>query len=363
MLTRILAHTFFWFLFVMLYVVTKMLFAPESMLEYSTLERFRRYFLGELAIFPWKIILFYFLFYYLVPRFFRKGKYIQFSIYFLLALIACLFGHRSFVVPVSNLVFNESPTFNVYSLKRFLYTLTDILPAIGLAASVKLLKGSIIAQKKEQALKQEKLESELNFLKAQTNPHFLFNTLNNLYGLARKNDKNTAPSIMKLSNIMRYILYECSTPTIPIENEVKIIEDYIQLEQLRYDERLKIQFKKSIENWQQPVAPLILLHFVENAFKHGASETRFDAFIDIELVQEGNQLRYIINNARDEEDDPEPSAGIGLNNVKRQLDLVYGNRYSLDIQSEPSIFSIALTIDLEEHDGRKQEIKLPDHRG
>lgn len=348
---RILSHILFWFLFVMLYVVTKVLFAPPSMMVYEPTERFTRYFIGELAFFPWKIIPFYFLFYYLVPQYFRKEKYVHFGIFFLLVLIICLFGHRSVVTPVSKIVFGKDPDFNVYSFKRILYTLTDILPAIGLAASVKLLKGSITTQQKEKALRQEKLESELNFLKAQTNPHFLFNTLNNLYGLARKNDQNTAPSIMKLSNIMRYILYECSAPTIPIENEVKIIEDYIELERLRYDDRLEINFNQSIENHKQKIAPLILLPFVENAFKHGASETRFATFIDLNLKVNQQKLTFTIKNSRDSSEEAVIEDGIGLKNVKRQLDLVYGAAYSLDVKAEEGAFSVVLLIQLANYDG------------
>lgn len=339
-------HILFWLLFVMVYVVTKVLFAPPTMLELPPMERFLRYFFGELAFFPWKIIPFYFLFYYLIPKYFRKGEYWKFGIYSLITIIVSLFGHRSLVVPVSTMVFGETPEFNAYSLKRILYTLLDILPAIGLASSIKLLGGSIATQQKQQALEREKLESELSFLKAQTNPHFLFNTLNNLYGLARRNDQNTAPSIMKLSNIMRYILYECNAPTIPIENEVLIIEDYIQLEKLRYDERLKINFKKSVDNWQQEIAPLILLPFVENAFKHGASESRFDIHLDIDLELNADRLQFKIKNTRDSSDS-DPAVlreGIGLKNVKRQLDLVYGQNYSLNISPDQNIFSVELLI-------------------
>jgi sensor histidine kinase YesM len=240
-------------------------------------------------------------------------------------------------------MYTEQPAFNVYSIKRIIYSLTDILPAVALASSVKLLKSNIISRQKEKALEKEKLASELNFLKAQTNPHFLFNTLNNLYGLARRNDKNTAPSIMKLSNLMRYILYECSAPTIPIENEVSIIEDYIQLEKLRYDDRLKVSFEKSVDNWKKEIAPLILLPFVENAFKHGASENRIDTIIDINLELIENSLKFSIRNTSDS-DDSNLNEGIGMKNVKRQLDLIYGKNYVLDVFQEQGAFTVNLLI-------------------
>ncbi len=343
---RVLKHILFWFAFIMLYVITKLLFAPKSSLVFPMPERFFRFLIAELMFFPWKIIPFYILIYYLRPKYFRKGEYLKFGIYSLITITICLFGHRTLVPYVNHITTGEMSDFNVYSIRRLLYTLTDILPAIGLAASVKLLLGNIESQRKEQALVKEKLESELNFLKAQTNPHFLFNTLNNLYGLARKNDANTAPSIMKLSNIMRYILYECSAPKIPIENEVKVVEDYIELERLRYDDQLNVSFNKEIDNWQQEVAPLILLPFIENAFKHGISESRFESFINIDLKLSEKELRFKIRNSQSEEELPS-NEGIGLKNIKRQLDLLYDKNYSLNIKSDQSIFEVELFIQLE----------------
>jgi len=155
---------------------------------------------------------------------------------------------------------------------------------------------------------------------------------------------------MKLSNIMRYILYECNAPTIPIESEVKIIEDYIQLELLRYDDRLKVNFDQSVEDWQQEVAPLILLPFVENAFKHGASETRFDTFIDIHLQLSTQQLEFTIKNSRENSEETSLVEGIGLKNVQRQLDLVYGKNYSLEINPDDNVFFVKLLINLKHHD-------------
>ena len=250
------------------------------------------------------------------------------------------------LIPVLSGLYGEPPDFNIYSFKRLIYTLTDMIPAIGLASSVKLLKGSIAFQKKEEALQREKLESELNFLKAQTNPHFLFNTLNNIYGLARRKDGHTATSIMKLSNIMRYILHECSSPTIPIQNEITIIQDYIELEKLRYDDRLKIHCIQDIDDMTQEIAPLILLPFIENAFKHGASETRFETSIEIDIVLKNKLLTFHIRNTVDGEKNMK-SEGIGLKNVKRQLELIYEKNYGLKISPAQNNFSVALTINLE----------------
>lgn len=342
---RILQHGLFWMLFIMIYVVVKLLFASPSDLAYPPVRRFFRFFFSELVFLPWKAIPFYFLFYYLLPKYLQKGEYLKIGLFFLSSLVLCLYGYRSMVSPVSNAMYGEIPTFKVYSFKRLLFSLTDIIPAVGLASTVKLLRGRIAAQHKVKALQKEKRAAELNFLKAQTNPHFLFNTLNNLYGLARRNAGNTASFILKLSNIMRYILQECQSSTIPIEKEVKIIEDYIELEKLRYDERLKVSFQQDIDDGEQEIAPLILLPFVENAFKHGASETRFDTFIDIDLRLANRQLAFSIKNTRAAEED-KIEKGIGLQNVKRQLDLIYEDGYSLQINAEQNYFSVKLFVHL-----------------
>lgn len=253
------------------------------------------------------------------------------------------------VAPVSQLLYNETPAFNVYAFERFIYTVTDLLPALGLASTIKLLKGSIIFREKEAALQNEKRISELSFLKAQTNAHFLFNTLNNLYGLVRRNDPSAASSILKLSNIVRYILHECDGTTIPVANEIKVIRDYLALEKLRYDERLRIDFEIHLANdpgrLPLEIPPLILLPFVENAFKHGVSETRMDPFVAIHLQESNSRLHFQVTNSRDHEAETNEQ-GIGLKNVKRQLDLIYGDQYTLQVHPNDTVFSIDLLIHL-----------------
>ena len=138
-------------------------------------------------------------------------------------------------------------------------------------------------KKAAQQLRIEKQEAELNYLKSQTNPHFLFNTLNNIYSLARDKSDLAPESILRLSKILRFMLYETGGNFIAIEQELKIISDYIALEKLRYDESLRINFNHDIEDMKQALPPLLLIPLVENAFKHGVSETRGHPFVDIHL--------------------------------------------------------------------------------
>src|SRR5688500_346440 len=180
-----------------------------------------------------------------------------------------------------------------------------------------------------QKLRIEKQEAELNYLKSQTNPHFLFNTLNNIYSLARDKSDLAPESIMKLSKILRYMLYEAGGQYIAIEQEIKIMNDYIALEKLRYDETLHINFNYDIEDMKQALPPLLLIPLVENAFKHGVSETRHRPFVDIHISVNKRQLVFIVKNSVESVmEEHGVKENIGLSNLRRQLELLY-KEYSL----------------------------------
>jgi sensor histidine kinase YesM len=200
-----------------------------------------------------------------------------------------------------------------------------------------------------QQLRIEKQQAELNYLKSQTNPHFLFNTLNNIYSLARDKSDLAPESILRLSKILRYMLYETSGAYIAIEQEIKIINDYIALEKLRYDESLRVNFNHDIEDVKQALPPLLLIPLVENAFKHGVSETRGHPFVDIHLSVKARQLTFIVENSA------EPFSAtlsvkenIGLSNLRRQLELLYTD-YHLSVQQRESQFTATLKINLGSH--------------
>jgi two-component system, LytTR family, sensor kinase len=204
-----------------------------------------------------------------------------------------------------------------------------------------------------QQLRIEKQQAELTFLKSQTNPHFLFNTLNNIYSLARDKSDLAAESILRLSKILRFMLYETSGAYIAIEQELKIITDYIALEKLRYDDSLRINFNHDIEDMNQALPPLLLIPLVENAFKHGVSETRNRPFVDIHLSVKQRQLVFVVKNSAEiSSGDSGASAGvkenIGLSNLRRQLQLLYTD-YDLAVQQGESVFTATLKINLGSH--------------
>ena len=195
----------------------------------------------------------------------------------------------------------------------------------------------------------EKQRAELNYLKSQTNPHFLFNTLNNIYSLARDKSDLAPESILRLSKILRFMLYETGGPFIAIEQELKIISDYIALEKLRYDESLRVSFSNDIEDMKQALPPLLLIPLVENAFKHGVSETRTHPFVDIHLSVNKRQLLFLVKNSTEEiQEKGAAKENIGLSNLRRQLQLLYTD-YNLSVQQTESGFSATLKINLSSH--------------
>lgn len=200
-----------------------------------------------------------------------------------------------------------------------------------------------------QRLRIEKQEAELNYLKSQTNPHFLFNTLNNIYSLSRDKSDLAPESILRLSKILRFMLYEAGGAYIAIGQELKVIDDYIALEQLRYDESLRINFNYDVEDMKQALPPLLLIPLVENAFKHGASETRARPFVDIHLSVKNRQLAFFVKNSAEAfPEETRVKENIGLSNLRRQLELLYTD-YELSVQQGGSEFTAVLKINLASH--------------
>lgn len=222
----------------------------------------------------------------------------------------------------------------------------DVLVACSTALSARLYFKQQNLQKREAALRSEKLDAELLALKSQIHPHFLFNTINNLYALARKKSDKTAPVALKLAKLLRYVLYESAKPNVPIAQEIQLLQDYIELEKLRFDpDRLSVKMDLAVDDPQQPITPLLLLPLVENAFKHGVSETREDAWVNIAISLKNKVLNVSIQNSNTAEN-LENSQGIGLKNSLRQLELIFPKRHKIEITADESVFSLQLSLQL-----------------
>jgi LytS/YehU family sensor histidine kinase len=236
----------------------------------------------------------------------------------------------------------------VIEIRSLLVATMDFGFIAGLAASIKFVRIQLAGKEKEKGLVKAKLEAELKFLRNQTNPHFLMNTLNNIYALARKKSDDTAEVVMKLSELLRFMLYESDGHFISLTDEVKVLEDYLELEMMRYNNRLSVSCTKEIDRDSYRITPRLLLPFIENAFKHGISETRFESFIHIEIKVREGKLEFFIENSKENHHQETSRNNIGLINVKRQLELTY-REYALDVHNNEDSFAVNLSINLASH--------------
>lgn len=289
----------------------------------------------------------YMLFEQILPLFRWPCKNNQRPFFFLFVIILFytfgLYGWRQLWIQLGVYI-NYTP--NLSFLKGVVIHAQFSIATIIFFAIVRNVYNNIQLREKYHKLRIEKKEAELNYLKSQTNPHFLFNTLNNIYSLARDKSELAPESILRLSKILRFMLYEAGGVSIAIDDELKIITDYIALEKLRYDDSLLVTLNTDIENSKQPLPPLLLIPLVENAFKHGASETRNDPFVDINLNVKQMQLLFTVKNSvEDTTPVQELKENIGLSNLRKQLALLY-NDYDLSVGQDKSVFASTLRINL-----------------
>ncbi|MCF8303271.1 MAG: histidine kinase [Bacteroidales bacterium] len=197
---------------------------------------------------------------------------------------------------------------------------------------------------REQQVQKEKVEAELQMLKTQINPHFLFNTLNSIYVLAMKKSEQTANIVMKLSDILDYILYKIDAPRIDISSEIRIIENYIELERIRFTDRVNLNFTSHFKSKNLQIPPMLIIPLVENAFKHGLSKSIDKSFINITIEESDQMLHIAVSNSKSHNTMKSEVGGIGLLNVKKRLDLLFNDSYKLDISEKNKRFDVNLSI-------------------
>ncbi|RFS22829.1 histidine kinase [Chitinophaga silvatica] len=314
-----------------------------------------------LMILPVHILYFYTVAYWILPKYLYRKKYLQLCI----SLFACVFLAGLFFRLIEILVADpyilgiirkKDPQYQWHKLdgnfwqqlKKPVYIINALEQSnlvVWIGISLKFVQ--MWYEKRQLAV-----QSELSALKSQIHPHFLFNTLNNLYALTLKQSEQSPAIVLGLSDILRYMLYECSTDNVELRRDVEIMKHYIELEKLRYEERLDLSFSITGNLENQRIPPLLMLPLIENAFKHGTSATVDDAWVNINLSLKGSRLKFKVSNSKPlatENNSKNPSEQIGLTNVRKRLELLFPFAHQLQVFDEDEVFVVIMQVDLKQN--------------
>lgn len=292
----------------------------------------------------------YLIMYFLLPRYLLKGKYWAFLVGLIGAIVltqtVAYFSTSLLIAWVRDWLHLPQPSRNFYY--ALMAGLRGGMTVGGFAATIKLMKYWYQKQQDNQQLTQQNLTNELHLLKSQLHPHFLFNTLNNLYALTLRNSTQSPELVLKLSELLSYMLYGCNAPKVALAQELAMLQNYIALERMRYGDRLDVSVTISGDWEGKLIAPLLLLPFVENAFKHGTSEQLDQAWISLDLTVRDQALKFKLINGRNPDALVRANGeGIGLQNVRKRLTLLYPGQYDLTLVSEEESFQVTLMLTLE----------------
>lgn len=360
---RISRHVIFWFCWFMYMACTQLrnqtpdVIGMKNFIIYQLAVSLNRVML--------QVVFCYITIYVIIPYFLQKKKYWQFIALFILALIGeywltyfdfTYVWHNTYVWMSKSLPFFYDPNavkpltpflnryYIIYSHVHF----TGTLVSCGIILAVKYYKSWYIKQRENELLMKENSQAELQLLKAQVHPHFLFNTLNNIYSLTLDNLPKAATTIKKLSGMVKYMINEGADPFVSVGNEIKMLLDYIGLEKIRYGERLELTVNihhKPDDN--RLIAPLLMIPFVENCFKHGASKSINKAHIDLFIETGKDWFEFKISNSKPSANEKQDERKkIGLLNVQKRLELIYPGKHQLEIQSSEESFTVYMKVAL-----------------
>lgn len=306
------------------------------------------------GLLPVAILVSYFFNYILFPKFLWKKQYLKFVLFSFYTLLTGVWLSFLIVFYVLIYILKYKSAIDPSVLHPELQVMT-LYFIVFLAIAIKHIKRTFLAQMEKSELEKTGLitklklkEAELKLLKAQIHPHFLFNTLNNLYGLTLEKSDDAPALVLRLSEILDYILYRCEEKLVPLSEEINNLKNYIEIQKVRYSDKLKLNIDFPISTEHLLIAPLIFLPYVENSFKHGVSKHSGFSYLEIIIQVMGNNLLFNIKNSNNNvENDVSYTSGIGLKNVKKRLDLIYPEKYILSIANKPESFSVNLTLELE----------------
>jgi len=288
------------------------------------------------------VAVFYLNYLLLLPRFLARKKYTQYVLIAIIVLIAVGFGKYGLALVFKQYILMRAKGHVLGFGAYFLGAMFTSLFFMFLSTALKFAIDWFLNERIQRDLENQRLSAELAFLKSQINPHFLFNSLNSIYSLAYQRSTTTPEAILKLSEIMRYMLYECNDNKVDLSKELQYLQNYIDLQKIRFSDKAYIDYKVEGTVTNQKIVPLLLIAFIENGFKHGVANdplTPIRLLIDVDP----EHLHFYMQNKK-HTNNRDASGGIGLNNVKRRLNLLYPDKYNLDINDTPDSYTVELSL-------------------
>jgi len=292
---------------------------------------------------PIKIAAAYFTLF-LIDRYDGKSKPFRFYIYLFLSI--CFFGFTQRLLSykvVYPIYYPDGLQHALLYPPKTIIETFGVYSVVAIVVVIHLARKWYTSQQERQQLKNDKLEAELKYLKAQVHPHFLFNTLNNLYSLTITDSKKAPDVVYKLSQLMSYMLYDSNKPFVPLQKEIDYIENYITLEKIRYEDRLDVSLNVLSDVQNVAIAPLLILPFVENSFKHGFSNDLGKVWVHIDILLNEGQLIIKVENSKGDSGNGQTS-GIGLSNARKRLGLIYKDKHDLQILDEEKTYLVVLKL-------------------
>lgn len=345
-------HLGFWVVYTIVFTIIEASYAGDYLEAFTF----------EMTILPMRLMVVYINYFVLLPKYLWKEKTTPYLIYTLITLGIAGFFQRIINYFAMKIIYGNFESFgecindpNVFAVDDGIWLGYKFVEATVVVASPLLLLIGITVvwkvaelQRETEILQNEKLQSELKYLKSQINPHFLFNTLNNIYGLALENSKKTPGLIIKLADFLSFSIYESNQKFISLEKEIALMNDFIALEKDRFEDRVQVNVSVPDNFDQISIPPLVLVPFVENAFKHSLKDETEVAKIDIKLEVAKQELRFFIKNSKPiDAEETSQHKGFGMMNIKQRLDIIYKNNYTLEIKNDPNLYTVQLKINLE----------------
>lgn len=344
---RFLLHTSFWILYFSITLFNE-IFLTSGFASEIDGEIALRTFISEFVLLTLKICFTYSVLYSFLSQWLKSNSRTRKSLLFLFILLAYVVFFRMVIQFITwPLIMHYEPQLSLQSqLARFFYSLLDILQILGIAVTIKLLRLRISNSLLERDYMKEKMNSDISRLKAQIHPHFLFNMLNNIYSLSKTNPPKTSEVIHQMSALLRFMLYESEKKLVTLESELQVIKDYVEIQQFRFGDKIRVELSIQTDNLQTAITPLLLFPLIENSFKHGVGAKSDGSYIIFSLTLKNGLLHLLLKNSIVQHSVTSSAGeGIGQLNIKKQLAILYKD-YTFDYGEKNNEYVINLSINL-----------------